>query len=138
MYILIYILAFEHRILTILCPLSSFYPKSPWNRLGNLCMLLLDRIKKLSWLNPWKKHTWYFSLFKDVMENVGIWIESMDYAGSTLKITSYRISSYSFRPWIVSCLEKFPHLYVLWPLDLQAQKRIVSAETIWGNTVYYL
>ena len=26
--------------------------------------------------------------------------------------------------------------YVLWPLDLQMQKRIVSAETIWGNTVY--
>ena len=26
--------------------------------------------------------------------------------------------------------------YVLWPLDFQIQKRIVSAETIWGNTVY--
>ena len=25
--------------------------------------------------------------------------------------------------------------YVLWPLDFQIQKRIVSAETIWGNTV---
>ena len=26
--------------------------------------------------------------------------------------------------------------YVLWPLDFQIQKRIVAAETIWGNTVY--
>ena len=26
--------------------------------------------------------------------------------------------------------------YVLWPLEFQIQKRIVSAETIWGNTVY--
>ena len=25
--------------------------------------------------------------------------------------------------------------YVLWPLDFQIQKRIVSAETIWGNMV---
>ena len=25
--------------------------------------------------------------------------------------------------------------YVLWPFDFQIQKRIVSAETIWGNTV---
>ena len=25
----------------------------------------------------------------------------------------YRISAYSFRPWIVSSLEEFPHLYVL-------------------------
>ena len=25
---------------------------------------------------------------------------------------------------------------VLWPLDFQIQKRIVSVETIWGNTVY--
>ena len=25
--------------------------------------------------------------------------------------------------------------YLLWPLDFQIQKRIVSAETIWGNTV---
>ena len=25
--------------------------------------------------------------------------------------------------------------YVLWPLDFQIQKRIVSAETTWGNTV---
>ena len=25
--------------------------------------------------------------------------------------------------------------YVLWPLDFQIQKRIVSVETIWGNTV---
>ena len=30
----------------------------------------------------------------------------------------YRISSYSFRPWILSSLEYFPHLYVLWPLAL--------------------
>ena len=28
--------------------------------------------------------------------------------------------------------------YVLWPLDFQIQKRIVSAETIWGNTVYIM
>ena len=28
--------------------------------------------------------------------------------------------------------------YVLWSLDFQIQKRIVSAETIWGNTVIYL
>ena len=27
--------------------------------------------------------------------------------------------------------------YVLWPLDFQIQKRIVSAETIWGNTVIF-
>ena len=26
--------------------------------------------------------------------------------------------------------------YVLWPLHFQIQKRIVSAETIWGNTVF--
>ena len=26
--------------------------------------------------------------------------------------------------------------YVLWPLDFQIQKRILSAETIWGNTVF--
>ena len=25
--------------------------------------------------------------------------------------------------------------YVLWPLDFQIQKRIVSAEAIWGNAV---
>ena len=31
---------------------------------------------------------------------------------------TYRISSYSFRPWIVSSLEQFPHIYVLWPLVL--------------------
>ena len=31
---------------------------------------------------------------------------------------TYRISSYSFRPWILSSLEYFPHLYVLWPLAL--------------------
>ena len=50
--------------------------------------------------------------------------------------SKYRISSYSsFHPWILSSLEYFPHLYVLWPLDFQVQKRIVSAETIWGNTV---
>jgi hypothetical protein len=30
----------------------------------------------------------------------------------------YHISSYSFRPWIVSSLEYFPHIYVLWPLAL--------------------
>ena len=29
-----------------------------------------------------------------------------------------QISSYSFRPWIVSSLEYFLHLYVLWPLAL--------------------
>ena len=28
-----------------------------------------------------------------------------------------------------------PWSYVLWPLHFQIQKRIVSAETIWGNTV---
>ena len=28
------------------------------------------------------------------------------------------ISSYNFTPWIVSSLEYFPHLYVLWPLVL--------------------
>ena len=27
--------------------------------------------------------------------------------------------------------------YVLWPLDFQIQKRIVSAETLWGNMVYW-
>ena len=26
--------------------------------------------------------------------------------------------------------------YVLWPFDFQIQKRIVSVETIWGNTVF--
>ena len=30
----------------------------------------------------------------------------------------YRISSYSFRPWIISSLEYFPHICVLWPLAL--------------------
>ena len=29
-----------------------------------------------------------------------------------------------------------PWPYVLWPLDFQIQKIIVSAETIWGNTVF--
>ena len=43
------------------------------------------------------------------------------------KKKEYRISSYSFRTLM------WP--YVLWPLDFQIQKRIVSAETIWGNTV---
>ena len=49
----------------------------------------------------------------------------------------YCISSYSFcslnsfLSWIVSA----PLAYVLWPLHFQIQKRIVSAETIWGNTV---
>ena len=51
-------------------------------------------------------------------------------------------------PHIVSALEQFPPLnsfrtfmyfdlwpYVLWPLDFQIQKRIVSSETMWGNTV---
>ena len=59
----------------------------------------------------------------------------------------YRISSYSFRPWMVSAplfTVTFGPMYcdlwsyVLWPLDFQIQKRIVSAETIWGNTVYVL
>ena len=47
----------------------------------------------------------------------------------------YRISSYSlnsFRTFMYCDL--WP--YVLWPLDFQIQKRIVSAETIWENTVY--
>ena len=59
----------------------------------------------------------------------------------------YRISSYSFLPGIVSaplCTVTFGLMYcdlwpyVLWPLDFQIQKRIVSAETIWENTVYIL
>ena len=51
--------------------------------------------------------------------------------------SNYRISSYSFCPWIVSahlCTVTFG-LMVLWPLDFQIQKRLVSAETIWRNTV---
>ena len=31
---------------------------------------------------------------------------------------THRISSYSFRPWIVSSLKYFPHIYVLWHLAL--------------------
>ena len=31
---------------------------------------------------------------------------------------------------IVSALKKFPQIYVLWPLDFQIQKRIVSDEEI--------
>ena len=45
--------------------------------------------------------------------------------------STYRISSYSFRTFMYCDL--WP--YVLWPLDFQVQKRIVSAEIIWGNTV---
>ena len=52
--------------------------------------------------------------------------------------------------FIVSAYEYFPPLnsfctfiycdlwpYVLWPLDFQIKKRMVSAETIWGNTVFF-
>ena len=59
-----------------------------------------------------------------------------------VEISMYRISSYSFRTWIVSSLNIFRTFmycdlwpYVLWSLDLQIQKRLVSAETIWENTV---
>ena len=45
-----------------------------------------------------------------------------------MTISRYRISSYSFRPWIVSSLEYFPHIYVLWPLDFQIQERKVSVD----------
>ena len=45
----------------------------------------------------------------------------------------YRISSYSFRTFMHCDL--WP--YVLWPLDFRIQKRIVSAETIWDNTVFF-
>ena len=49
----------------------------------------------------------------------------------------YLISSYFFRPWIVS-VRTFMYCdlspYVRWPLDFQIQKRIVSVETIWRNT----
>ena len=48
--------------------------------------------------------------------------------------SKHRISSYSFRPWIVSSLEQFPHIYVLWPLGFQIQKRIVSAYDLFYNT----
>ena len=49
-------------------------------------------------------------------------------------ICRYRISSYSFRNFMYCDLWH----YVLWPLDFQIQKRIVSTETIWGNTVHTL
>jgi hypothetical protein len=55
---------------------------------------------------------------------------------------------YTVFPNIVSFLELVPPLnifhifmccnlwpYILWPLDFQIKKRIVFAETIWGNTV---
>ena len=38
---------------------------------------------------------------------------------------------------MVLALEKLPHIYELWPFDFQIQKRIISAETIWGNMVTY-
>ena len=57
-------------------------------------------------------------------------------------------NSHTVFPHIGSALVWFPPLnsfrtfmycdlwpYVLWPLDFQIQKIIVSAETIWGNTV---
>ena len=40
-------------------------------------------------------------------------------------------TDFSFLPFMYCDL--WP--YVLWPLDFQIQKRIVSAEYIWGNTV---
>ena len=53
---------------------------------------------------------------------------------------NYRISSYRFRPLNSFLTFMYCDLwpYVLCPLDFQVQKRIVSAETIWENTVVYV
>ena len=49
----------------------------------------------------------------------------------------YRISSYLFPP--LNSFRTFMYCdlwpYVLWPLDFQIQKRIISVENIWGNMV---
>ena len=62
---------------------------------------------------------------------------------------NYRISSYSFRPWIVSSLEYFSRqkfsllgkkLKIAATLNFlqfpNSKKKIVSTELIWGNTVF--
>ena len=51
-------------------------------------------------------------------------------------IINYRISSYSFRPWIVSSAM---NQFIKWKIEICGTiyklKKKVSSETIWGNTV---
>ena len=50
-------------------------------------------------------------------------------------ISRYRISSYSFRTFMYC--ELWPYVFGFgFGLDFQIQKKIVSLETIWGNTVH--
>ena len=91
----------------------------------------------IKWLKEYILKIWKYSWVPISTQSRLDWLCYL--AGNSLmattiffKFSGYRISWYSFRPWIVSSLE---YIYVLWS-KVTVHKAKVFAETTWGNTVY--